>query len=869
MLNIRPVHFLTVFLMLSSLGTMAQKKKKKSQASVTDTVAVSKLTSADTSAKKTTNPYNTIVTSSTITKKGLFTIHQTGNKYYFELPDSIMGMDVLATSWLESTPAGSSMYAGEKIGARAFYFEKGYGNKIYLRGSINSIAVDTVDMMFKALTVNGSTSVLMALDIKATSPDHNAIIDVTDLFLKDNMLVGLGEGKRALNATTLAPDRTFIKSMRSYPKNVEISTVRTYAAMAGAPAAAGPAAGTPMEAATEAATVTVSVRNSFVLLPKEPMTQRLLDKRVGYFAGAHWRYGDEQQRVQDDYFIVKYRLEPKDEDIEKYKRGELVEPKKQIVYYTDPATPKAWRKYIIAGINDWNSAFEQAGFKNAIVGKEWPENDTTMNPEDVRYSIVRYFPSTTQNAYGPNIHDPRTGEIIQSYVGWYHNIMQLLHDWYFVQAAAIDSNARKMKFSEELMGELIRFASSHEIGHTLGLRHNMGSSSTTPVENLRNKAWVEAHGHTPSIMDYARFNYVAQPEDNIGYAGIFPRIGAYDKWAIKFGYRYTGIKDPKEDKKITTKWVYDSLKSNPTLWFGGEGRNNDPRCQTEDVGSNSMEASAYGMKNLKLIMKKLPEWTKEEDNFYENLLQMYRAVFSQYLRYATHVAKNVGGIYETIKTVEQEGNVYAPSPRDRQKQAIAFLHREVFETPYWLIDSAILNKIHSGARPMGVITSQKRILSTVLGEQSMYTLLLCSNRFGSDSTYQLSEMLDDVTNGIWKELNTHQAISVYRRDLQKEHVLQLFRVLREAIHPTKGAAGFLGALMGMPEIEEMMPVMNRSDVPSLLTAHLKKLQSDITKAIPLTTDKMTRVHLETVKLMIENGLNNKFDKSKTILFAKD
>src|SRR4030095_3652758 len=294
-------------------------------------------------------------------------------------------------------------------------------------------------------------------------------------------------------------------------------------------------------------------------------------------------------------------MEPKAEDMTKYKRGELVEPKEPIVYYVDPATPKQWRPYIIAGINDWNAAFEKAGFKNAIIGKEWPENDTTMSLEDARYKVIRYFPSDVANAYGPNIHDPRSGEILQSYVGWYHNIMKLLHDWYFVQASPIDPEARKMTFSTELMGKLIQFAVSHEIGHTLGLRHNMGSSNLTPVEKLRDKKWVEANGHTVSIMDYARFNYVAQPEDNISEAGIMPRIGMYDKWAIQWGYRYTGV-SKEEDEKISTKWILDSLNANPKLWFGGEGRNYDARCQTEDLGDNSMKAGEYGIKNLKYVM---------------------------------------------------------------------------------------------------------------------------------------------------------------------------------------------------------------------------------------------------------------------------
>ncbi len=400
-------------------------------------------------------------------------------------------------------------------------------------------------------------------------------------------------------------------------------------------------------------------------------------------------------------------MNPKHEDRERWLRGELVEPKKPIVYYIDPATPKQWRPYLIAGINDWQAAFEKAGFKNAIIGKEWPENDSTMSLEDARFSVIRYFASDIENAYGPNIADPRSGEILESHIGWYHNVMKLLHDWYMIQAGAVDPRARKMKFDDSLMGDLVRFVSSHEIGHTLGLRHNMGSSSQTPVEKLRDKAWVEANGHTASIMDYARFNYVAQPEDHIGPAGLYPRIGDYDKWAIQWGYKgIPGTADAEADKKILNRWIIDSLKANPRLWFGGEGQNFDPRAQTEDLGDNAMKACEYGIKNLKRILVQLPLWTKEEADTYENLDDMYTQLTIQFARYMNHVRKNVGGIYETFKSVEQTGDVYQPTPKALQQQAVAFLHTQLFETPYWLLNKDILNKINSPNSNENVINTQ-------------------------------------------------------------------------------------------------------------------------------------------------------------------
>ena len=382
--------------------------------------------------------------------------------------------------------------------------------------------------------------------------------------------------KTAMGLQGLQRESSYIESIKTFPLNTEVRVFKTWTS-----------ALNKTIAASVTGRVTLGLNISFVLLPEKPMQRRYFDPRVGYFADDFTYFSDDQQRVQRKNFITRWRLEPKDSaDAEKMKRGELVEPKKPIVYYIDPATPKQWRPYLILGVNDWQKAFEKAGFKNAIIGKEWPENDSTMSMEDARYSCIRYLASPIENAYGPNVHDPRSGEIIESHICWYHNVMNLVHDWYMIQAGSIDEAARKMKFDTDLMGQLIRFVSSHEVGHTLGLRHNFGSSSTVPVDSLRSKSFVEKYGHTPSIMDYARFNYVAQPEDGITRAGIFPRINDYDEWAIEWGYRpmfnaYDDESDHYELDKLTT----ERLKNNPRLWFGdGEtNRTNDARCQTETL----------------------------------------------------------------------------------------------------------------------------------------------------------------------------------------------------------------------------------------------------------------------------------------------
>ena len=804
--------------------------------------------------------YKDVITAATLSKPGMFTIHKTEDKYYFEIPDSLLQRDLLLTNWFVKVPGGSPKYGGEILGTQLISFEKGTQNKIFMRLVDVYHTADSSEVISTAVRNSNIDPIAMVFDVKARGEHNNSsVIEVTDLFQKDNSFSAIsGEVKKLLGLTTLMGDRTAIKSMSAYPINLEIKTTRTYAA-SGAPVQMGTASLPATEAAKSAGVVTLEMSTSIMLMPKVPMTTRRFDPRVGYFANSYKVFSDEQRKVEENVFIVRYRLEPKTEDLEKYKKGQLVEPKEQIVYYVDPATPKQWRPYVIAGINDWNAAFEQAGFKNAIVGKEWPENDTTMSLEDARYKVVRYLPSDVANAYGPNIHDPRSGEILQSYVGWYHNIMKLLHDWYFVQASPNDPRARKMKFDEDLMGKLIQFAVSHELGHTLGLRHNMGSSSLTPVEKLRDKQWVEKHGHTVSIMDYARFNYVAQPEDSISEAGIMPRIGVYDKWAIQWGYRYLGISDSEEDEKITDRWILDSLKSNPKLWFGGEGRNYDARCQTEDLGDNSMQASMYGIKNLKRVMAKLPEWTREENDKYTNLNDMYRQVASQLLRYSLHVTTNVASVYQQVKSRDEEGDVYIPSKKETQKEAVAFLNQEIFQTPSWLLDNNILNKLSNPVRMGSVGNLQDRILEQLLSDRILNSLLMTAQREGDAACYTLDEFITDVKNGIWSELENGKPIDIYRRNLQKNYVSQIFAAIREAEYSTHLLAAMFGG-----GIEEVMPITSNTDIPSYLSLHLDKLSAEIQSSLSKVQDPDSKKHLQYIIQVIKNGMANRFVAPKKV-----
>ncbi|MDP4250482.1 MAG: zinc-dependent metalloprotease [Bacteroidota bacterium] len=799
-------------------------------------------------------PYKDVIPDSAISRKGLFTVHQVGDKWFFEIGDSLFNREILTVTRFSKSPAGSRTYGGEQVNEQTIRWEKGPSDVVFLRVvTMISMSPDSTQPIAIAVRNSNTDPIAAAFDIKAYGKDSSVVIDVTDFFKGDNQPVSLSPAlKRRYNLSGISGDRSYIAYIHTFPMNTEVHTVKTFSSTPSPGGIQfGPASSVNLPAAEAAGAVTVELNNSFILLPETPMRKRLFDPRVGYFASEYSVYTDDQQKVQTSTFIHHWRLEPRDEDSARWKRGELVEPKKPIVYYIDPATPPQWRPYLIAGINDWQAAFEKAGFKNAIIGKEWPEKDSSMSLEDARFSVIRYFASDIENAYGPNVADPRSGEILESHVGWYHNVMKLLHDWYMIQAGAVDPRARKMKFGDSLMGDLIRFVSSHEIGHTLGLRHNMGSSSLTPVEKLRDKAWVEAHGHTASIMDYARFNYVAQPEDHIGPSGLYPRIGDYDKWAIQWGYKgIPGTADAEADKKILNRWIIDSLKANPRLWFGGEAQNFDPRSQTEDLGDNAMKAGGYGIKNLKRILVQLPVWTREEADTYDNLGDMYTQLTIQFSRYMNHVSKNVGGIYETFKSVEQPGDVYKPTPKVIQQEAVAFLHAQLFETPYWLLNRDILNKINSPSSNENVINTQGSVLQSLLSSSRLFRMSIMENRYGKKDSYTVDDLVTDLEKGIWKELRGVAAIDPYRRNLQKEFVESLISLTNpsQPAMPASLPRGLILLFGGD---------IKNTDVPSIARAHLTALRKRILAAVPLIRDNLSKYHLRDVAERIRQALEPK------------
>ena len=760
---------------------------------------------------------------------GLVGVSHHEKDWYFDVPDSLLGRRILAVTRFVNHTSGASEYGGEMLQSQMIYWEKASNGNLLLRVDPYTVHADGDDEIARAVRASSENPIIASLKPEKKSAPGCTRVKVTSLFEGDTQAFSLSSrSKRAYNLGNLKGDASFIESIRTYPINTEVTVTKTYTYSLPQGGAGGPARMSAiLPAGLEAGVVTLVLNTSMVLLPEVPMQPRLFDARVGYFADGYTQFSDEQQAVERVRFIARWRLEARPEDVEKQKRGELVEPVKPIVYYIDPATPKQWRPYLIAGVNDWQKAFEQAGWKNAIRAEEWPEDNPDMSMEDARFSVIRYLASSTANAYGPNVHDPRSGEILESHIGWYHNVMTLVHDWYQVQVGAVDPRARSFKYDDELMGDLIRFVSSHEVGHTLGLRHNMGSSSFTPVEKLRDKEWVEKHGHTVSIMDYARFNYVAQPEDGIGKDGLYPRINDYDKWAIEYGYKPTEFKTPKEDHLYWNKVIIERLKDHPELWFGGEGTDSDPRAQREDLGDDAVAASNYGIANLKRIIGKLPEWNAEEADQYENLSRMYTSLTGQYNRYLGHVSANIGGRFVTNHSIEQAGvDKYAPVPKERQKRALNWLNDILFRKPSWLVaEPWIFNLTDRPDTYLYTLVNNVVSASNLLNIQKLSRMEQFTT-YGSDN-YAPQEYLDDLAGMIFEELYKGRATDSYRRYLQRRYVTVALEVVNSpAAETTDGRTLLLGQLL---DIQKKAGKAKSSDAAT--HAHWQSLAKQIEKGL--------------------------------------
>jgi hypothetical protein len=783
-------------------------------------------------SKKTEKPkgdlknYKDIIKGDVKSDVGLFTTHELDGKLYYEIPFDKLEKDLLLVSRIVKLPdnfGGGYINAGSKVNEQVVRWYKRDKN-IDLKVISFQNESDEESPIYKSVEANNFFPILYSSKIEAINPDSTAyLVDVSSLFTDEvSAINAMPDGlRKAYKVKRLDKSRSYIASAKSFPENVEVQHLMTYDA------------GDP-PGRDQAGTISMLLNQSMILLPEDKMQPRLADDRVGWFSIQKYDYNSDKLKSDDYELIRRWRLVPK--DIEAYKRGELVEPVKPIVYYLDPATPEKWRPYFKQGIEDWNMAFEEAGFKNAIIAKDPPtkEEDPEFSPEDVRYSVVRYVATTTRNAVGPSVSDPRTGEIIESDIIWYHNHLRSYRNRYMIEAGAQKESARTLETPEEEIGEMMRMVIAHEVGHALGLPHNMKASSAYPTDSLRSATFTQEYGLTPSIMDYARVNYVAQPEDEgVRYIRM---MGPYDKYAINWGYRFIPEANSKEEEKpILDKWILGKA-GNPWYEFGSGYGVADPRANRESLGDDHVKASEYGLANLKKVVPNLVEWTAEDGQGYDELAEVYRELGYMWSGYIRHVTDNVGGIYETRKTSNQEGVVYEHVPAKIQREAVAFLNDHAFTNHEWLLNKGILQRIEDDGAIERVKSLQVRALSSLLDEDRIMRMVENESLNGADA-YTVLNMMEDIRTGIFSELYKGQAVDAYRRNLQRTFV--------------ELASNQIAKLEAEEKRNSDVII---SDVIPLMRAELIQLNTDIKSRRFRTSDRMSRIHWNDLSARIEKTL---------------
>ena len=788
----------------------AQRKKSK---------ATKKETTTEVPEKSKTPKYSDFVNSKTKIDEGIFNVHETKDTFIYEIPKAFLGKEMLLVTRIKELPAGLGggyVNAGSKINEQVVVWEQ-FKNKVLLRvKSYNAIANDSLPI-YKSVKANNLEPIIYAFDIKTQNTDSTAVlIDVTKLFSSDIKAITAlpASYRKRYKVKRLDASRSFINTIKSYPKNIEV--IQDFTFDADAP---------PSNSRTN--TITLRVNQSMILLPENKMMPRIYDKRVGYFSIGNVDYSSEALKADDKKYIKRWRLEPK--DTEAYNRGELVEPIKPIVYYLDPATPDKLKKYIKQGVDDWQKVFETAGFKNAIIAKYPPtkEEDPEFSMEDIRYSSIRYVASTTRNATGPSVSDPRTGEIIESDIIWYHNHLRSYRNRYMLETGAANPSARTLDTPPEEIGEMMRMVISHEVGHALGLPHNMAASYAYPVDSLRSGKFTQKFGIAATIMDYARYNYIAQPGDeNIRF---IRQLGPYDHYSINWGYRKIPLAvSPEQEVKKLDQWIADKA-DNPIYRFGGRNRS-DPSAQTEGIGNDQVKASTYGIKNLKIVAKNLAGWTSNQTNNYDDLSELYGELLSVWSRYVGHVSGNIGGVYQYNKKPTQKGVVYNPVSKEIQKEAMVWLQKNAFKTQNWLVDKTILSNIDESGYTSRILRLQNRQLYRLLDASRLERMI--DAEIMQDDFYAVSDMIRDLRTGIFSEANYLKNVDVFRRNLQKSFIDRL------------------ATLFNSKEIKN-------SDINAIIRGELKMMNFQLTIAKDRRINRMTRYHYRDCMAKIKEILDPK------------
>ena len=696
--------------------------------------------------------YDQVITAAAKSSPGLFKVHQIGSKLYYEIPKNQLDKDLLVVVQVAKGKIDTGDGGGDPVDQRVVRWHL-REHKVLLLDVDYRVWADPKLPIAKAVAAANNPSVLQSFNVETMGPGDAPVIEVSKLYVTE--IVEFSP-KRLLGAKGFDKDRSFLEKVRAFPQNIEVESTLTMTN------GDSPYSRSYGHADMGRGTASVRMRYSMVKLPEQPMMPRLSDSRVGYFTTRQTDYGRPEHYVLDRQYLSRWRLEKKDPTLP------LSEPIKPIVFYVDPATPAAWVDFVKKGVEQWQAAFEEAGFKNAIVAREVPANDPDWSMEDARYSVIRWVASETPNAYGPHISDPRTGEILEADIHMFHNILDLQRRWYFTQVADLDPRAQRLPMPDELMGQLIEFVVAHEVGHSLGLQHNMRASSTYRVDQVRDPAWVHTMGHTPSIMDYSRFNYVAQPEDHVALPDLIPKVGIYDRFAIAWGYKpISTATTPDAEKETLDQWARQQDQF-PWLRFSNlDSGGADPGDQTEAVGdSDPVRATRLGLKNLQRINQLLVSATSQYGESYHELRHFRGQLMTQWATEMRHVTPLIGGVYKHEKHYGQSGPIFTIVPRSRQQEALEFLLHEAFTPQPWLLSSDVIHLVEQEGSLAQVAFMQERLLYMTVTPRKLNRM---SEQVALDPkhAYSPADLLSRLRHGLFAGLDKGEPIPMPRRLMQR------------------------------------------------------------------------------------------------------